>query len=123
MTARRRARAVTGRAAKDAPPPHLDRDGLRARLWDDPFAVAEWCEAHGLPVPLPEYRESARALRDHVAYWWAVRECPHPLFSGRPARDAWSRLGIPGPGRARMQARLKAHDIPGAWQYTDILDR
>lgn len=111
-----RARAVPGLSARV-----LSAEGLSSDLWHDWETVAAWCEQHRLPAPLVEYRGHPRALRDHAAYWWAVKECPHPLLRQRPSRDAWERLGIPGMSRARMRARLEAHGIAGAGQGSDPL--
>lgn len=100
----------------------LTMDGLTDRLWDSWEDVAAWCLHRDLPAPLDAYRGHRLALRDHAAYWWAAVEHPHPRFKSRPADGVWERYGVPGPGRARMQARMKALGIPGAWSYSDILD-
>lgn len=120
MSARRR--SMSGEVEQGGAPRVLLRAGLSDPLWESPVQVAAWCERHGLPAPLDAYAPHPRALRDHAAYWWAVKERPHPRFAARPDVGVWQKLGIPGPGRARMQARMKFLGVPGAWQYTDILD-
>lgn len=98
-----------GRVAKDAPPPHLDRDGLRARLWDDAFAVAVLCDRYGLPAPPEMFYGSPRALRDHVYVSWAAQVFPS-RWPGLPDWVAVGRLGFPGVSGARVQARRAAVD-------------
>ena len=89
-----RRRSMSGEVEQGGAPRVLLRAGLSDPLWESPVQVAAWCERHGLPAPLDAYAPHPRALRDHAAYWWAVKERPHPRFAARPDVGVWQKLGF-----------------------------
>lgn len=102
-----RRKHMAGAADSGVVPAELTAAGVTAGLWDDPVAVDRWCERRGLPLPPQIFWTSPRALRDHAAVAWSVKEWPS-RFPGIPDWAATKRAGVGPVSGARMKARREA---------------
>ena len=92
-------------------------DAVDDPLWDDPAAVLDWCEDHGVKLPpgmiVANYKGAGRALREDVAAAWARKHLPSERFPNVPD---WEKLAESGIGPL-TGARIRRRFLLGAeWQ-------
>lgn len=113
MSERRRARAArrsvpsssTARGVDEEAPWQLTGDGSGMEFWGDERAVRAFIVEQGLPDPDPSFWGFPRALRDHCARQWCIRN-GYVNRWGMPNWERARQIGVGPSGSARARARL-----------------